>query len=124
MDGMRRELARMRKRVIGDDSILLYDGSRYRYDCTSVAMERFKHAAEAMQADYEGRPRPAEPPEILQAVARARNRRAALEKLYPEWETSRPFCAYDLVALVETGELVPVPFADGVPVVDEPGDSG
>ena len=118
MDGMRRELARMRERVVGDESILLNDGSRYRYDRTSVALERFEHAAAALRADYEGRPRPVEPPEILRAVARARNRRAALEKLYPEWETQRPFCAYDLEALVETGELRPLPFAPGYPVLD------
>ena len=118
MDRMRRELARMREQVVGNESIVLNDGSRYRYDRTSVAMERFKHTAAAIRADYEGRPRPVEPPEILRAVARARNRRVALEKLYPEWETQRPFCAYDLEALVETGELVPLPFAPGYPVVD------
>jgi ribosomal protein L20A (L18A) len=119
VDGMRRELARMRERVAGDESILLNHGSRYRYDRTSVAIERFKHTAEAIRADYEGQPRPVEPPEILRAVTRARNRRAAVEKLYPEWETQRPFCAYDLLALVETGELVPQQFAPEFPVVEE-----
>jgi hypothetical protein len=115
---MRKELQRIREQVVGDESILLNDGSRYRFNRASVAIARFKHAAEAMRADYEGRPRPMEPPEILRAVARARNRRAALAQLYPEWETQRPFCAYDLEALVETGELVPLPFAPGYPVVD------
>jgi hypothetical protein len=119
VDGMRRELARMRERVAGDESFLLNNGSRYRYDRTSVAIERFKHGAEAIRADYEGRPRPVEPPEILRAVARAKNRCAAVEKLYPGWETSRPFCAYDLPTLVETGELVPLPFALEFPVVEE-----
>jgi hypothetical protein len=45
-------------------------------------------------------------------VARAKNRRAALTQICPDWETSRPFTGYDLHALAETGELVPVPFAD------------
>lgn len=58
------------------------------------------------------RPRPSEPPEILRMVVRAKNRRAALTQICPDWETSRPFTGYDLHALAETGELVPVPFAD------------
>jgi hypothetical protein len=116
MYGMRRELARMRDQA-GGKSILLNDGSLYRYVRDEVPLELFMHAANSIRADYRREPRP-EPLEILRAVARARNRRAALAQLYPEWETQRPFCAYDLEALVETGELVPLPFAPGYPVVD------
>ena len=114
---MRRELARMRDKV-GGKSILLNDGSRYRYFCEEVPIELFKHAADAMKADYQREPR-REPPEIFRVITRAKNRRAALGQIYPEWETRRPFCAYDLWALVETGELVHVAFAADYPPITE-----
>jgi hypothetical protein len=118
MYGMRRELARMREQV-GGRSILLSDGSRYRYVRDEVPMELFAHAADSIRADYQRVPRP-EPPEILRAIARARDRRAALAQIYPDWENGPrglSLSAYDVGALVETGELVPVAFGPGFPPV-------
>ncbi len=120
MYGMRRERARMRDQV-GGKSILLNDGSRYRYVRDQVPMELFKHAGNTIRADYQREPRP-EPPEIFRAIAKARNRLFALEQIYPEWETRSPLCAYNLWALVETGELVHVAFCDDYPPITEDGE--
>jgi hypothetical protein len=97
---------------------VLNDGTRYRYSRDEVPIELFKHASACMHADFEGQPRPA-PPEILQAVAWATDRRAAIGVLYPEWPTKQPLCAYDLMVLVETGELIAKPFAPGYPPITE-----
>jgi hypothetical protein len=46
-----------------------------------------------------------EPPETLKAIARARDRRAALNQLYPNG--SFGVFPYEVEALIECGELVP-----------------
>jgi hypothetical protein len=46
-----------------------------------------------------------EPPETIKAIARARDRGAALNQLYPSG--SFAVFPYDVEALVERGELVP-----------------
>jgi hypothetical protein len=99
-------------------SIELADGTRYRYNPSEVWRPMWEHAVASVEADYERKVR-LEAPEILRMVCRAKNRRAALSRLYPEWETRPPFCGFDLRALVERGELVPVAFALGYPPVVE-----
>ena len=89
----------------------LREGSRYWFDPSNTYMELFLHASNSLRADYKGEPRP-EPPEILRALARAKDRKAALERLYPKGG-SMLFCAYDLETLVERGELIPRPFMVG-----------
>ena len=118
MYGMRRELARMREQV-GGRSIMLNDGSRYRYNRAQTSVELFTHTAATIRAEYGGEPHP-EPPNILRAVAKARDRRAAITQLYPEWEAATPFTAFDLEALADRGELVPLAF----PPLDEPAERG
>jgi hypothetical protein len=120
MYGIRRELARMREQV-GGRYILLSDGSRYRYVRDEIPIELFKHAGDAARADYRREPRP-EPPEILRIITLAKNRRAAVTQIYPEWETRSPFSAYDLWALIETGELVHAAFCDAYPPITEEGE--
>lgn len=70
----------------------------------------FMHGSNCLTADYRSEPRP-DPPEILQAIARARDRRVAVEKLYARG--TYPFMAYDLNVLVERGEFVPASFLAG-----------
>ena len=48
-------------------------------------------------------------------MANARNRFRAVEQLYPDWPTKRPFCPYDLEALVRDGEIVAEKFAPSYP---------
>ena len=92
-------------------SFELREGGSYWFDPSNTYKELFLHASNSLRADYKGEPRP-DPPEILRALARAKDRKAALEGLYPTGG-SMLFSAYDLEALVERGELVPRPFAVG-----------
>ena len=89
----------------------LREGSHYWFDPSNTYKELFLHASNSLRADYRGEPRP-DPPEILGAIARAKDRKTALEGLYPKGG-SMLFSAYDLEALVERGELVPRTFVAG-----------
>ena len=98
----------------------LVDGSRYVYDPDTVWKELFIPTVdETINCDYEGRPRPA-PPALLQALARAKDRRHAIAQIYPEWRYRPPMCGYDLEALVESGVFVAVPLVKGYPVIEAP----
>jgi len=92
-------------------SFELQEGGRYWFDSCSAHIELFGHAMNLLIADYKGEPRP-DPPEILRALTRAKDRKAALEGLYPS-RGSMLFSVYDMEALVERGELVPRPFVAG-----------
>lgn len=92
-------------------SFVLQDGSTYWYDQGETWMELFGHGSECLQADYEGRSRP-DPPQILRAVANAKDRRLVVERLYPQG--SLPLMAYDVDVLIESGEFVPRSFLAGV----------
>jgi len=82
-------------------SFVLQDGSTYYFSAEHG--EVFLHSAECIRADHAGRPRP-EPPPTLVALCKARDRRAALEKVAREPGGLFP---YDTEALLERGELVP-----------------
>jgi len=84
------------------ESFVLEDGSRYYYDPASG--DCFLHSMDCLRAQGECEPFP-EPPETLKAVARARDRGAALNQLYPNG--SFGVFPYEPEALVERGELVP-----------------
>ena len=88
----------------------LADGSRYFYEPEKAWTELFLHGSKCLEADYRSEQRP-EPPEILKAVAKARDRRSAVERLYAQ--DPAPLTAYDLEALAERGELVPRSFLAG-----------
>jgi len=120
---IRDRLRRLEAAMEGNlSSIELADGTTYRYNPGEVWRPMLEHAVAATEADYERKVRP-QAPEVLRIVCRAKNRRAALSRLYPEWETRPPFCGFDLRALVERGELVPMAFAPGYPPVVEDGEA-
>src|SRR5919199_1623203 len=105
MGRIRNLLRRLEKSAEGSaDYFELADGSRHWFDPGQVGMDIFMHGSESIRAGFrdEGRP---EPPEILRALTRAKDRRAAVEKLYPKGST--PFMVYDVDTLVEGGKLVP-----------------
>jgi len=87
--------------------IELVDGSRYFYEPEKVWTELFLHGSKCLEADHRSAQRP-EPPEILQAVERAKDRRSAVERILAQ--DPAPLTAYDLEALVERGEFVPRSF--------------
>jgi hypothetical protein len=105
----RRRLQRLERAVRGKLGYFeLQGGSRYWFDPGSPPIELFGHASKSLRADYNCEPRP-DPPEILRALTHAKDRKTALERLYPEGG-GMLFCAYDLEALAERGELVPRSF--------------
>jgi hypothetical protein len=83
-------------------SFILKDGSRYYFNPTSA--EIFLHSMACLRAQGECEPFP-EPPETVKAIANARDRRAALNQLYPGG--SFGVFPYEVEALVKRGELVP-----------------
>jgi hypothetical protein len=85
------------------ESFVLEDGSRFYYDPTSA--ERFLHSMDCLRAQGGGETTFPEPPETVKAIARARDRGAALNQLYPSG--SFGVFPYDVNALLERGELVP-----------------
>jgi|SRR5215212_1376613 hypothetical protein len=98
--GLKGFIKRLERGARGNhESFVLMDGSTYYFSPGSG--ELFLHTAECIRADYAGRRRPDPPPTLL-ALCKARDRRAAAEKV----ATSGMF-PYDLEALVERGELVP-----------------
>ena len=108
---LRGKLRRLEKVARGKlASFELADGSRYLFEPGEVGPEIFVHGGCCLTADYKGEARP-DPPEILQAVAKAKDPRAALEQLYTRGAT--PFTAYDIEALAERGEFVHRSFLAG-----------
>jgi hypothetical protein len=93
-------LKRLEHKLHGDlASFVLEDGTTHYFNPKSGQL--FLHAAACARADHARTPRP-EPPATLQALTKARDRRAAADKV----ATSGLF-PYDREALVERGELVP-----------------
>jgi hypothetical protein len=83
-------------------SFVLEDGSRYYFNAESG--ECFLHSMDCLRAQGECEPFP-EPPKTVKAIAKARDRRAVLNQLYPKG--SFGIFPYEVEALVERGELVP-----------------
>jgi hypothetical protein len=98
--GTLKRLEREARKVL--DSFVLEDGSRHYYDPQSG--DCFRHSMACLDAQGDCEPFP-EPPETLKAIARARDRRAALERLYPNG--SFGIFPYEPEALIERGEFVP-----------------
>ena len=118
---IRDRLRRLEAAMEGNlSSIELADGTTYRYNRDELWLELLKYRSASMRADYHRKVRP-EPPEIFVMLARARDRRSAVTRLWPDWEARPLFCALDIRALVERGELVPMAFAPGYPPVAEEG---
>jgi hypothetical protein len=85
------------------ESFELLDGTTHYFDPASA--ELFLHSMACLGAQGEGKTTFPEPPETVKAIARARDRRAALDRLYPNG--SFGVFPYDVEALVDSGELVP-----------------
>jgi hypothetical protein len=102
--GLRDKLKRLERGASEDlASFALEDGTRHYFDPASG--ECFLHACDCLRAGSDGEPFP-EPPKTVKAIARARDRREALNWLYPNG--SFGIFPYEAEALVERGELVPV----------------
>src|SRR5829696_6123587 len=120
---IRDRLRRLEKAMEGNlPSIELGDGTTYHYNRGELWLELLKYRFSSVRADYHGEVRP-EPPEIFLMLARAQDQRAAVTRLWPDWEVRPRLCAFDLRALVERGELVPVAFAPGYPPVVKEGEA-
>jgi hypothetical protein len=101
--GFRGKLKRLERGAREDLAcFVLEDGSRYYYNPTSA--ECFLHSMDCLRAQGDCEPFP-EPPETLKAIARARDRGAALNQLYPSGTFG--IFPYEVEALIERGELVP-----------------
>jgi hypothetical protein len=89
-------------------SFELADGSRYYYDPQSAEM--FLHVCECLRAH--DKPERPEPPELVKAIALARDRRVAYEQATDGAGTFEGF-PYDTEALIERGEIVPISLVVG-----------
>jgi hypothetical protein len=98
---LRSRVRQLEKTMRNDlDYFTLADGSRHWFDPQEEIGSMFDFGAGCLKADYNREPRPA-PPEILLAVTRAKDRRAALDRLYIG------FLPIDADVLIEEGKLVP-----------------
>jgi hypothetical protein len=115
--GIRDKLKRLEQAARGNlASFELEDGSRHYYDPTSP--ELFLHICECLRNHDE--PERPEPPELLQALARAKDRRAAFSQIFEGGSVG--LFPYEVEALVERGEIVPrslvVGYELGEPIPD------
>jgi hypothetical protein len=100
--GLKGKLDRLQKTMQGKlSSFELADGRRHYFDPTEAFKDSFLFFTACMTADCKGEPRP-EPPEVLRAVAAARDRGAALFSVMGD-SSHLPL---DRTALLERGELV------------------
>ncbi len=99
----RAKLRRLQKMLRGSlEAIEQRDGSTYYFDPSEAFGQMFDFWAGSVEADYRREPRP-DPPACLAAVAKARNRRNALERVMQ----GSSFLPIDEDALVEHGEFIP-----------------
>ncbi len=80
----------------------LADGRRYYFDQQGVFSHTFMYFANSLTADYKREPRP-EPPDILQAIANAKDRGEALAVVMGDYS----HLPIDQEALIQRGEFVP-----------------
>lgn len=101
--GLKAKLGKLQKAMRGNmESFELQDGRRYYFDPEEACKITFGFFGNSLTADYLREPRP-EPPELLKAVANAKDRGEALFRVM-----GRAACLpLDREALVERGELVP-----------------
>jgi hypothetical protein len=100
---LRDRLRRLEKTMRGRLAYFeLADGQTYYFDPQEVSRHTFMYFANSLTADYQRVPRP-EPPDILRAVADARDRGEALSRVMGDYS----HLPVDRGALVERGEFVP-----------------
>ena len=83
--------------------IELEDGSRFFYDPEQTAIELFGYLSDCLRAQYVGRKRK-DPPQIIYAVARAKDREAAFLQLRSEGRVG--LFPLEVDALIQRGEIV------------------
>jgi hypothetical protein len=108
---LRDKLRTLEKAMRGTmDSFVLRDGTRYYFDKNEAYGDAFMFFSDSLRSDHGGEARP-EPPEVLQAVANAEDREAALSLALGGWAHILPV---DKDALIQRGELTPRPLVAGV----------
>ena len=114
--GLRDELNRLRASLRGElESFDLEGGGKYWYDPQAVGAELFLHGCACLRAGApENRP---EPPEIVRALAKAKDRRAAFHALAPN-----PMFPYEREAFIRDGLLIHRSMVAGRDVHGEPVD--
>src|ERR671910_794723 len=106
--GLKDQLRNLRRELRGNlDSFVLQDGSRYYHDPASLDL--ISHIFDCLHCQGAGEPFP-EPPEIVKAIARAKDREAALLQVTGGGDLLFP---YELGALIERGELRPRSLVEG-----------
>ena len=83
--------------------IELEDGSHHYFDPEQTAIELFSYLTDCLHAQYEGRKRK-DPPEIIYAVAKAKDREAAFLQLRPGGRAG--LFPLEVDALIERGAIV------------------
>lgn len=79
--GLKTRLDKLRRDIRGNlGSFLLADGTRHYFNPEASHAVLFRYFTDSMRADHRREPRP-EPPELLKAVANARDREAALSQV-------------------------------------------
>ncbi len=112
---LRDKLRRLERLARGKlDSFELRDGQRYYFDPQEAFSHAFLFFSDSMRADHSGEPRP-DPPEVLRAVAGARDREEALSRALGGFGGLLPI---DREALLSRGELVPRSLLAGVEYED------
>ena len=112
---LRDSLRRLKRELRGNlDSFVLEDGSRYYFDPTST--ELIEHVFDCLHAQGEGVPFP-EPPEIIKAIARAKNREAALLQVTGGGDLLFPYLPEPLV---QHGRITPRSLVEGRELGDGP----
>ena len=106
--GLKGFIKRLELAARGDlASFVLEDGSKHYYSPSSH--ERILHTFDCMRASYAGEEYP-EPPAVIKALTKARDRAAAFEQVCGSSANVGTF-PYEREALIERGELVPRPMA-------------
>ena len=90
------------------DGFILEDGSRFYFDPTGP--EVFLHSLACLAAQGEGKTTFPEPPPVVKAIARAKDRAAAFANVYDAGFLVMP---YNTEALLERGEFVPCSMVAG-----------
>ncbi len=102
--GLKGKLGKLQKAMRGKlESFELADGRRHYFDPQEAFKATFLFFTDSMRADYKREPRPEPPPEVLQAVAEAKDRSEALSRVMG----GSSFLSVDRDALIERGGFVP-----------------
>ena len=113
---LRDSLRRLKREMRGNlDSFLLADGTRYFYSPTSTDL--VIHVFDCCHAQAEGVPFP-DPPEIVKAVARAKDRRSALHQVVGAGTFG--LFPYETEDLIQHGRITPRSLVEGRSLDDGP----